>query len=160
MPATETPAFFPKQGKTRRAVDKSGRKAVAHVVTAFRQPSPSYRDVFGQDKPDARTTGEDLMILRAYMHLKGFPEIPEQRSVSTFATLLSRFILPRRDWRVFSSGIADTEAARAFCRQQATQLLPEVVKAKGAKAQPIMRRGMIPEMVAFYNPHYLGLGVN
>jgi hypothetical protein len=106
------------------------------------------------------TTGSDILVLRSFMHQQGFPEIPECRSIHCFATLFARFVLPRREWPLFTNSEEDRAKARQFCKQWASALLPRMVKGGKPKRQRKLHKDMVPELAAFYNPAYLGHGVH
>lgn len=128
-------------------------------VLRFKPTSPSYEEIFGKPRPGQSTTGNDIAILRAYMHVKGMPEIDESEPISTFATLFSRQVLPRHKWRVFPKGLRGTAEARDCLKQWAAALLPEVLSEEEARPQPLRYSWMVPELLAYYDPKLLGLGV-
>lgn len=136
------------------------KKPNADTVRRFKRPTgtPDYVEVFGSFKPHMRSTGEDIMILRAYMHLEGLPEIPENRGLLTFATVFSRFVLARCVWPFFPDSASGRASARKFLKTQADLQLPRVIAGGKPKPQPYLHSQMIPELSAFYAPEYFGLG--
>lgn len=131
-----------------RIDDATGRAAIAQ----FRRPggTPSYYEVFGKDKPEKRSVGENVMILRAHMHLRGLPPIDEREPMTTFATVFARFVLPRRCWPLFSA--KQVVEATAFIAEWASRLYGEVAKAGPAKPQAVLPGWALPDRAAFYNP--------
>lgn len=129
-----------------RIDDATGRTAIAQ----FRQPAgtPSYFEVFGKDKPTARTLGENILIIRAWMHLEGHPPIPVSETVSTFATVSARFMLPRYKWPLFSD--AEKAKAEAFIAEHAGKLYSKVAGGKTTKPQAILPGWAQPDRAAFY----------
>ncbi len=148
----ETPATLGRDGVILHGArgfqidDVSGRAAVAQ----FRRPAgtPSFFEVFGKDKPSARSLGENVLVLRAWMHLNGHPPIPEAEPMTTFATLIGRLVLPRRAWPLFRRG--ETRSASAFIAEWADKLYPEVGSGKTAKAQRMLPGWALPDRAAFY----------
>lgn len=118
-----------------------------------RPASPTYEEIFGTFKPQLRSTGENMQILRAFMHVEGLPPIPERCSIAVFATLLSRFVAPRRSWQVFAKH--QERAARAFLGEWASAVLPRLMESPAARPQPILHEDMIPELAAYYSPSCL-----
>lgn len=118
-------------------------------------PRKRLRDEFGDlFKFEHGTVGSDILVLRGYMRHIGAPEIPETATVKVFATLFSRFVLPRREWPHFTN----EGDARNFLRRWAKDSLPLLMEGEPMD-QPKPHRSMIPEMLAYYDPRYLGLGV-
>ena len=131
-----------------RIDDVTGRNAVAK----FRRPdgTPSYFEVFGKDKPKARSLGENILIIRAWMHLEGHPPLPERSSVQTFATVSARFFLPRYKWPLFSQ--SQKAQAAAFIAEWADKLYDQVSRSKAAKSQRVLPGWAQPDRAAFYTP--------
>ncbi len=136
-------------------------KPRAATVSYFKRPkgTPNYAEVFGVFKPYMRSTGEDIMILRTYMHLEGLPEVPENRGILAFATVLSRFVLPRCKWPFFADTPIGRAEARTFLKQQADLRLPRAIAGGKPKPQPYLHSQMNAGLAAFYNPVYFGLGI-
>jgi len=156
QPESESYTAFPDLGKNgviigRRGIqidDESGRQAVAQ----FKRPAgtPSYFEVFGKDKPERRSVGENILVLRAFMHLEGRPPIDERCAVYTFATLFGRCVLPRRDWPLFSK--EQKTEAEAFVATWAAKLYGEVARRDKAKPQAVLPFWVQPDLAALYTP--------
>lgn len=126
--------------------DAIGRSA----ISKFKRPNgtPSYFDVFGKSKPDNRSLGENILILRAWMHLNGHPPISEYELVAAFATLFGRLVLPRRSWPLFSE--SKKSLAEAFIAEWAEKLYDEVNSGKAPKEQMLLPGWALPDRAALY----------
>jgi len=120
--------------KRLKALDFSNhRPNAATLRTVVSKPKPDpvrYEDVFGAFKPYRRTTGEDMMIIRVFMHKRGLPEIPEHFRITEFASAMQWKLLPRHAWQHFY--LADIVEARRFLAEWARALLPQLSTAAAA----------------------------
>lgn len=122
-----------KRKKPPRTVDFAGHKPQADTARRSAAPLPlkappvSYREVFGIFKPQLRTTGEDMLIIRAFMHRQGLPEVPEHFSIPQFASAMQWKMRPRYAWQHFVW--FEVAAARAFISAWASALLPQMLEA-------------------------------
>ena len=118
------------------------------LVLAFKPPRVEYAELFAF-KP--QSIGERIAIVRAWMAKEGLPEIPEEVSIATFATICARFLLPRHAWPLFER----RREAEAFITEWASKLLPIILDGGPAKAGKAQASWMVPEIAALYNPALL-----
>lgn len=146
----------PARGKRKTIVIE--RKKPSASALNFKRPSgtPRYEEIFDTFKPELRTVGEDILVIRAWLHKSGIPPMPEEINISTFATVAARFLLPRRDWQMFTETAAGQCAARKFLREWSIKLLPVIVKGGRPRNQPVLPSWAIPEMAWNYSPEFLG----
>lgn len=133
--------------------DVTGRNAVAQ----FRRVdgTPSFFEVFGKDKPEQRSVGENILILRAYMHLNGLPPIDERETIPVFATIFARHVLPRRSWPLFGS--SQKTHAEAFIAEWACKTLGATLDGRKAKEQLLLPGWALPDRAALYTPHSIAV---
>lgn len=118
------------------------------AVCQFRRPdgTPTFLEVFGKGRPELRSMGENMLIIRAWMHLKGHAPIREKVSPPSFANIAARFLLPRHSWPHFDN----VRGASAFLAEWGGKLVDEVAKMGSAKDQPIFPGWAVPECAALY----------
>jgi hypothetical protein len=151
--ADTSPLTPPKSRRGQRTVIPSRPASAASYgrkVIAFKPPPVSYGELFAF-KP--QSIGEKIAIVRAWLSLEGFPEIPEEAGISVFATVAGRFLTPRHSWPLFSDD--QRREAEAFISEWAAKLLPRVLEHGPAKREYAHASWIVPEISAFYDPALL-----
>ena len=114
--------------RKKRAIDFSSHRNKSSTFRAVaNNPKPDpvrYEDVFSEKHPWKRTTGEEILIIRSFMHMQGLPEIPEHFTIPQFASAMQWYLRPRYAWQHFY-GREITEARR-FISEWARVLLPRL----------------------------------
>jgi hypothetical protein len=142
------------RGKKTVIIDKKPAAQPHRQVVGFKEPTVSYQDIFGA-YPTKTTVGAYISIIRAYLHREGVPEIPERISVTSFATVAARFLLPRHAWPLFNGKVVgDKDRAVKFLRKWAQDLLFKSYGEVG-KPQNALPSWIMPEIAAFYDPQIL-----
>lgn len=122
----------PARGKTKtvefaRKGDARPHAPRKSTVTPMKPPHLAFEEIFGIFKPEMRSVGENIMIIRAWMSKNGYPAIPEHFTIPQFASALQWSMRPRHSWSHFySSQVTD---ARKFLRTVADALLPQMMQA-------------------------------
>ena len=114
--------------KKQKALDFSrhkNRSAVLRTVSSNPKREPTrFEDIFDGKHPWKRTTGEEMLIIRAFMYRKGLPEVPEHFTVPQFASAMQWHMIPRHAWKHFVG--SEVVAARRFISEWARALLPQL----------------------------------
>jgi hypothetical protein len=147
-PATMPPRIAPRNRKLIQR-DFSNHKSNAAILQFHRrrEKSLSYEEVFGAFKSHIRSTGEDMVIIRAARDRYGFEEIPEEFTFTGFANImqlrrrrecaenhLPHPALPLFCKRQHFDGRrqVDQVAARRLIRAYADRYLPDLLESKAA----------------------------
>jgi hypothetical protein len=81
----------------------------------------------------SRSTIEDILVCRSWMHLRGLKPIDELFTITEFTSCLERLVRPRHAWTHFAEN--EEPRARRFLADMAKKLLPELLQASPGIAQ-------------------------
>ena len=94
-----------------------------------------------------------MSVIRSWMALEGWPELPERISVIDFANVSARFMLPRYAWPFFDK--ASRVKAVEWISAQAKRLAPEVLKDREPTPAAPLASWQVSELAYLYEPKQL-----